>query len=145
MDSTQIPHDYYPPWISLPHYTPNESSVISLITQFGLQWGFVLVASFLLIGRLRPTASTSDRVAFTWMCLSMYTFKPDLTSYTIFPFPSLQASHKSTHSKHINSGIHPPLLRSPLRHQPQNPSRRPIPLFPAMEGMLAFRFAVFDI
>ncbi|KAJ6004530.1 emopamil binding protein [Penicillium canescens] len=70
MNSTPISHNYYPPWITLPHYTPNESTVISLITRFGLQWGFVLSASFFLIGRLRPTASLSDRIAFTWMCLT---------------------------------------------------------------------------
>ncbi|KAJ5297561.1 emopamil binding protein [Penicillium antarcticum] len=70
MDSIPISHIYYPPGISLPHYTPNESSVLSLITRFGLQWLFVLCASFFFIGRLRPTVCLSDRIAFTWMCLT---------------------------------------------------------------------------
>jgi hypothetical protein len=141
MNSTPISHNYYPPWITLPHYTPNESTVISLITRFGLQWGFVLSASFFLIGRLRPTASLSDRIAFTWMCLSMSIF-------TLYPFPLLPGPYypiEDTDSRtanlliyHINSGIHPSILRSPFRHQPSNPCRWPSSLFPAMEGILAF-------
>ena len=64
-------HDYYPLWVQLPHFVANESSPIPLIARFGIQWAAVVGASYFLIGRLRPTASLSDRVAFTWMCLSM--------------------------------------------------------------------------
>jgi hypothetical protein len=120
MNSTPISHNYYPPWITLPHYTPNESTVISLITRFGFQWGFVLGASFFLIGRLRPTASLSDRIAFTWMCLSMsiFTYIRPSSLFPITPLKTRIAKQQTPNISYINSGIHPPILRSPLRHQP---------------------------
>lgn len=67
-----VPHPYYPTTIQLPHYVKNETSVPSLITQFGLLWAVVLVAAFIIIQHARPTASRSDRIAFAWMCLSKY-------------------------------------------------------------------------
>lgn len=70
--SISNPHNYYPLWVQLPHYVANQSPVISLIISFGLQWGAVIGASFFIIGRFRPKAGLSDRIAFTWMCLSMF-------------------------------------------------------------------------
>ncbi|PWI69278.1 hypothetical protein PCL_00925 [Purpureocillium lilacinum] len=64
------PHGYYPLGVELPHYVANESSVVSLIARFGFQWAAVLVGSYQLFGYLRPTAKSSDRLAFTWMCLT---------------------------------------------------------------------------
>lgn len=70
--SAPIPHGYYPLGVELPHFTVNEDSTISLISRFGVQWASVVGLSFYLIGRLRPTASRADKVAFTWMCLSIF-------------------------------------------------------------------------
>ncbi|KAJ5881955.1 uncharacterized protein N7529_000627 [Penicillium soppii] len=64
-------HNYYPTSIQLPDYVANESSVLSLILQFGILWAAVVGFSFTLICRMRPSLSLSDRVAFTWMCLSI--------------------------------------------------------------------------
>ncbi|KAJ5161240.1 hypothetical protein N7492_006632 [Penicillium capsulatum] len=69
-NSTLIAHEYYPRWIQLPHFAPNEDSVISLIARFGALWAAVIVGAFLLARQLRPTMKLSDRVAFTWMCLT---------------------------------------------------------------------------
>ena len=71
MEDASPVHDYYPLGIQIPNYAANESSPIPLIARFGLQWLAVLSGSFFLIGRLRPKAGLSDRVAFTWMCLSI--------------------------------------------------------------------------
>lgn len=71
-DLISVPHDYYPLGVQIPHYAPNQDSVISLIATFGFQWAAVTLGSFFLIGRLRPKAPLSDRVAFTWMCLSTH-------------------------------------------------------------------------
>ena len=71
MNSTIVAHGYYPNSILLPHYVANESSVLSLISQFGVLWAVVIVGSFGLITRLRPALKTTDHVAFVWMCLSM--------------------------------------------------------------------------
>ncbi|KAF7157619.1 hypothetical protein CNMCM5623_001993 [Aspergillus felis] len=68
--TTMIPHDYYPPTLRLPHYTTNETSVLSLIAQFGFLWATVLGIAFIVIQRVRPAASRSDRLAFIWMCLT---------------------------------------------------------------------------
>jgi cholestenol delta-isomerase len=76
-DSNPILHNYYPPWVQLPSYVTNRSSVISLITQFGFVWAAVIGASFFVIGRLRPTVGLSDRIAFTWMCLSISSLAPE--------------------------------------------------------------------
>ncbi|RAL06830.1 EXPERA domain-containing protein [Aspergillus homomorphus CBS 101889] len=65
-----IPHHYYPSTIQLPHYTTNETPVLSLIAQFGFLWAAVLGIALLIIRRTRPTASRSDQVAFIWMCLT---------------------------------------------------------------------------
>lgn len=65
-----IPHYYYPPTIRLPHYSANETSVLSLITQFGFLWAAVLGIAFIVIRRTRPTVSRSDQLSFIWMCLS---------------------------------------------------------------------------
>lgn len=64
-------HNYYPPSIELPHFVDNESPVIPLILRFGVLWAAVIVGSYSLITRLRPTYKLSDRIAFVWMCLSM--------------------------------------------------------------------------
>lgn len=83
-DSIPIPHDYYPLWVQLPHFVHNQSSVISLISRFGCQWAAVIGISFFLIGRLRPTVGLSDRIAFTWMCLSMFLLFPAIISENEF-------------------------------------------------------------
>ncbi|KAJ5327876.1 emopamil binding protein [Penicillium brevicompactum] len=70
MNSTIVAHGYYPNSILLPHYVANESSVLSLISQFGVLWAVVIVGSFGLITRLRPALKTTDHVAFAWMCLT---------------------------------------------------------------------------
>lgn len=69
-------HDYYPLGVQIPHFVANESSPIALITRFGIQWAAVVGASWFLIGRLRPKAGLSDRIAFTWMCLSILSPAP---------------------------------------------------------------------
>jgi hypothetical protein len=66
-----IPHHYYPPSIRLPHYAANETSVLSLIAQFGFLWAAVLGIAFIAIQRVGPAVSRSDQLAFIWMCLSM--------------------------------------------------------------------------
>lgn len=66
-----IPHHYHPPTIRLPRYAANETSVLSLIAQFGFLWAAVLGIAFIVIQRVRPAASRSDQLAFIWMCLSM--------------------------------------------------------------------------
>ena len=71
-ESVDLPHPYFPPSIHLPHYVQNETSVLSLITQFGFLWAAVLGVAVVGIQRARPTASRSDRVAFAWMCLSIF-------------------------------------------------------------------------
>ncbi|GIC86039.1 EXPERA domain-containing protein [Aspergillus udagawae] len=65
-----IPHNYYPPTLHLPHYAANETSVLSLIAQFGVLWAAVLGIAFIVIQRVRPTASRSDQLSFIWMCLT---------------------------------------------------------------------------
>ncbi|KAH1593934.1 hypothetical protein KXX34_002601 [Aspergillus fumigatus] len=65
-----ISHYYYPPTIRLPHYSANETSVLSLITQFGFLWAAVLGIAFIVIRRTRPTVSRSDQLSFIWMCLT---------------------------------------------------------------------------
>jgi cholestenol delta-isomerase len=75
-DSNPKLHNYYPPWVQLPGYVTNRSSVISLITQFGFLWAAVIGVSFFVIGRLRPKVGLSDRIAFTWMCLSISSLAP---------------------------------------------------------------------
>ena len=72
--SIAVPHPYYPQTIHLPHYVRNETAVFSLIAQFGFLWAAVVGIAFVAIRRIRPTTSRSDQIAFTWMCLSMYTF-----------------------------------------------------------------------
>ncbi|PLN84111.1 Emopamil binding protein-domain-containing protein, partial [Aspergillus taichungensis] len=67
--STLPPHRYYPPSAPLPHFAENETSVISLIGQFGLLWAAVLGLALITIRRVRPTAPISDQLAFVWMCL----------------------------------------------------------------------------
>jgi len=79
-NTTMVPHNYYPPSIQLPHYSVNEDSVISLIARFGVFWVAVSGVAALLITRLRPASSVSDRIAFVWMCLSTSTY-----SWTILP------------------------------------------------------------
>ncbi|KAL4881878.1 emopamil binding protein [Aspergillus karnatakaensis] len=64
------PHQYYPLGLSLPHFTTNESSTLTLIAQFGVLWAAAVGFAWVLIGKIRPTASTADRIAFTWMCLT---------------------------------------------------------------------------
>lgn len=71
MEDAMPVHDYYPLGLQIPQFVANEAGPISLIARFGVQWAAVLGASWLLIGRLRPKAGRSDRVAFTWMCLSI--------------------------------------------------------------------------
>ena len=71
-----VTHDYYPLGVQLPGYAPNESPVPELLAPFALQWIAVTAGAFLLIGRLRPTASLSDRLAFTWMSLSISSQPP---------------------------------------------------------------------
>lgn len=65
-----ITHRYYPPSLQLPHYTENETSVLSLIAQFGFLWASVIAIALFIIRRVRPTSSRLDQLTFTWMCLS---------------------------------------------------------------------------
>ncbi|KAE8375729.1 Emopamil-binding protein [Aspergillus bertholletiae] len=64
------PHQYHPTTIHLPHFAANETSVVSLIAQFGFLWAAVLGAAGLILQRVRPKASRSDQLAFGWMCLT---------------------------------------------------------------------------
>ncbi|PKY07349.1 Emopamil-binding protein [Aspergillus campestris IBT 28561] len=68
--STSPLHRYYPPSVDLPLFAENNTSVISLIGQFGFLWAAVLGIALITIRKVRPTASTSDKVAFVWMCLT---------------------------------------------------------------------------
>ena len=117
-----ITHRYYPTSLQIPHYTENETSVLSLIAQFGFLWAAVLVIALFIIRRVRPTASRSDQLTFVWMCLSKITL--------VHPYISLEGL-----TRH-DSRIHPPLLRSIFRHQPCLPRRFPRTLRPALEGVL---------
>lgn len=65
-----FPHPYYPLGVQLPGYLANEISVLSLICRFAVCWVAVLSIAFLIINRVRPSASRSDRLAFLWFCLS---------------------------------------------------------------------------
>ena len=67
-----VSHNYYPPTILLPQYVDNESSAIAIIIQFGFLWAAVLGTAMVIISRVRPTASQSDKLAFVWMCLSEF-------------------------------------------------------------------------
>lgn len=130
--SVMVSHNYYPPSIHLPHYVPNESSVLSLIFQFGVLWAAVLGFSFALICRLRPASSLSDRLAFTWMCLSISPPCPFETSPETSPLMK-------------TSGIHPSVFRGPLCCQPYSTCWSSRPIWPIMEGILPFWFPIFDI
>ncbi|CAG8903245.1 unnamed protein product [Penicillium egyptiacum] len=68
--ANSVSHNYYPPTIHLPKYVDNESSAVSIIIQFGFLWAAVVGMAFVVICRLRPNASQSDKLAFVWMCLS---------------------------------------------------------------------------
>ncbi|KAL4789435.1 Emopamil-binding protein [Aspergillus venezuelensis] len=63
-------HLYYPLGLQLPHFTENETPVLSMITQFGLLWAAVIGIGYLTISRVTPTCSVADQLAFVWMCLS---------------------------------------------------------------------------
>lgn len=71
-ESAAVSHPYYPQTVHLPHYVRNETTVFSLVAQFGFLWAAVMSIAFIAIRRIRPTASRSDQIAFTWMCLSTY-------------------------------------------------------------------------
>ncbi|KKA16715.1 hypothetical protein T310_9669 [Rasamsonia emersonii CBS 393.64] len=68
--TTAFPHPYYPLGVELPGYLANESSVLSLVGRFAVCWVTVLGIAFLIINRVRPSASRSDRLAFLWFCLT---------------------------------------------------------------------------
>ncbi|CRL28554.1 Emopamil-binding [Penicillium camemberti] len=68
--ATSVSHNYYPPTIHLPQYVDNETPAVSIIIQFGFLWAAVLGTALIIICRVRPTASKSDKLAFVWMCLS---------------------------------------------------------------------------
>lgn len=70
--ATSVSHNYYPPTIHLSQYVDNEAPAISIIIQFGFLWAAVLVTALIIICRVRPTASKSDKLAFVWMCLSKF-------------------------------------------------------------------------
>lgn len=125
-------HNYYPPSIQLPDYVANESSVLSLILQFGILWAAVVGFSFTLICRLRPSLSLSDRVAFTWMCLSIVS-------------PILLDKVQEISPLTRTSWIHPLFLWSPLRSQPCSTLCSPGLVWPALERILSFWFPISDI
>ena len=127
-----IPHNYYPPSINLPHYVANESSVLSLIFQFGVLWAAVSGISFALICYLRPSLSLSDRVAFVWMCLSIS---------SLF----LMNNHREISPLMITSGIHPSIFRRPFCCQSCSTCWSPRPVWPVMERILPFRLPLFDV
>ncbi|PLB48660.1 emopamil binding protein [Aspergillus steynii IBT 23096] len=89
--SESIPHDYYPPNLALPHFLPNEDTAFSLIFRFALLWMSALGAGFIIIRRVRPTASKSDQLAFLWMCLTgcIHLF---FEAYFVIKHPSLAGS-----------------------------------------------------
>lgn len=70
--ATSVSHNYYPPTIHLPQYVDNETPAVSIIIQFGFLWAAVLGTALIIICRVRPTASKSDKLAFVWMCLSKF-------------------------------------------------------------------------
>lgn len=70
--ATSVSHNYYPPTIHLPQYVDNETPAVSIIIQFSFLWAAVLGAALIIICRVRPTASKSDKLAFVWMCLSKF-------------------------------------------------------------------------
>ncbi|KAJ5090279.1 emopamil binding protein [Penicillium argentinense] len=65
-----VSHNYYPPGVKLPHFVPNEDSVISLIARFGALWVAVSIGATFLIRRLDLKTSFADQVTFVWMCLT---------------------------------------------------------------------------
>ncbi|CAI7632108.1 unnamed protein product [Penicillium palitans] len=68
--ATSVSHNYYPPTIHLPQYVDNETPAVLIIVQFGFLWAAVLGTALIIICRVRPTASKSDKLAFVWMCLT---------------------------------------------------------------------------
>jgi cholestenol delta-isomerase len=94
--TNMIPHNYYPPTIHLPHYAANETSVLSLIAQFGFLWAAALGIAFIVIQRVRPAVSRSDQLSFIWMCLSTLPNRTDTESVLT--------------NMEINSGIHSSVL-----------------------------------
>ncbi|KAE8143085.1 Emopamil-binding protein [Aspergillus pseudotamarii] len=58
------------PTVELPHFTENQTSVLSLIGQFGFLWAAVVGIGCMTIRQVRPSASTSDQLTFVWMCLT---------------------------------------------------------------------------
>jgi cholestenol delta-isomerase len=87
-----VSHPYYPLGVHIPEYFPNESSVPSLIGQFAFLWGAVISVAWLIINRVRPRASKSDRLAFLWFCFSRYS-----TRSSIRPGLNLRSTAASMH------------------------------------------------
>ncbi|KAL4898157.1 emopamil binding protein [Aspergillus ambiguus] len=69
-NTTSTTHLYYPPAIQLPHLVANETPVFVLIAKFGFLWAAVIGLAILVVCRLRPAASQSDKLAFIWMSLT---------------------------------------------------------------------------
>lgn len=129
--TTAFPHPYYPLGVELPGYLANESSVLSLVGRFAVCWVTVLGIAFLIINRVRPSASRSDRLAFLWFCLSR----------------SFMSSHSPCQATEYQkySCIDPSLLRGLLRAQSCTCCRRSWSFRPAMERILPRRLALLDL
>ena len=127
-----ITHRYYPPSLQLPHYTENETSVLSLIAQFGFLWASVIAIALFIIRRVRPTSSRLDQLTFTWMCLSTV-----MLAQHWDPVNGALTRH--------DSWICPSLLRGILCRQPCLPRRLPRALRPAVEGVLSLRLPVLNL
>ncbi|KAE8351266.1 Emopamil-binding protein [Aspergillus coremiiformis] len=63
-------HPYYPIDTVIAQYTPNETSLLSLLTTASIGTTAVLSAVFILVRILRPSLSRADQIAILWFFLS---------------------------------------------------------------------------
>ncbi|KAL5002995.1 Emopamil-binding protein [Aspergillus recurvatus] len=90
---TLVSHHYYPRTVQLPHYASNQTSVVSLISQFGVLWAAVLGIAYVVIRSVRPTVSRSDQLAFIWWCLTGF-IHLFFEAYFVIYHETLAGSHE---------------------------------------------------
>ncbi|PSR83642.1 Emopamil binding protein-domain-containing protein [Coniella lustricola] len=72
----QPSHPYFPRDAAIPNYAPNISTTNELLVRFAAVWGCGLLASLVLLGRVCPRLSRSDKAVFLWfiLCGSLHCF-----------------------------------------------------------------------
>ncbi|RKP34723.1 Emopamil-binding protein [Dimargaris cristalligena] len=63
-------HPFYPVTLALPHYVPPQWAVSHLLPIFFAAVVIVLGVAGILVGRVQPRLSATDRTIFLWLCLS---------------------------------------------------------------------------